>query len=52
MKTKEKNTDNLVTVSEMALLTLVAAKLEGVVLFPEKIEEAKAFFASIETSVI
>ena len=52
MNTKETNTDNLVTVSEAGLLALVAAKLEGIVLFPEKIEEAKAFFANIEKSVL
>ena len=52
MKEKVTNMDNLVTVSETGLLALVAAKLEGVVLFPEKIEEAKEFFANIESSVI
>lgn len=52
METKETNIANMVTVSEASLLALVAAKLEGVVLFPEKVEEAKIFFSKITSSVL
>lgn len=43
MKTKDKKTNELVNVSEAGLLSLVAAKLKGRVLFPRRIEEAKKF---------
>lgn len=40
-KTGEKKT--LVTVPETGLLSLVASKLQNVVLFPEKLEKAKEY---------
>lgn len=52
MKTKETNTNDMTKISEAELLKLVATKLDGKVLFPEKIEEAKKFIANISSSVI
>jgi hypothetical protein len=39
-ETKEK----MVTVPESGLIALVASKLKGVPLFPERLEEAKEYF--------
>lgn len=41
MKTKENKKGNIVAVPESVLLTLVAARLKGRVLFPKKMEAAK-----------
>ncbi|MBC7722673.1 MAG: hypothetical protein H7068_11655 [Pedobacter sp.] len=43
MKTKETTSKELVSVSEKALLSLVASKLKDRVLFPQKIAEAKKY---------
>lgn len=52
MKTEQTKPEKVVKVSESELLALVAARLDGVVLFPEKIEEAKKFISNISASVI
>ena len=41
MKAKEKVSEKMVKVPESGLLSLVASKLKGRILFPEKVEEAK-----------
>lgn len=48
MKTKENKKDNLVTIPESTLLTLVAARLEGRVLFPKKVESAKRILENMK----
>jgi len=40
---KQKNKEKMVTVPEASLVDLVASKLKGVALFPEKLEQAKEF---------
>lgn len=40
---KAENKETLVTVPESGLLALVASKLKDVVLFPEKLEQAKEY---------
>ena len=40
---KGKNREKMVTVPEAGLVDLVASKLKGVALFPEKLEQAKEF---------
>ena len=40
---KGKNKEKMVTVPEASLVDLVASKLKGVALFPEKLEQAKEF---------
>jgi hypothetical protein len=40
---KAKNKEKMVTVPEAGLVGLVAAKLKGVALFPEKLENAKEY---------
>jgi hypothetical protein len=40
---KAKNKDKMVSVPEAGLVALVASKLKGVALFPEKLERAKAY---------
>jgi hypothetical protein len=50
MKTKEKDTERMVQISESGLLSLVASKLKDRLLFPEKVEESKKFFSKIKFS--
>jgi hypothetical protein len=50
MRTKKKNSDKLVKISESALLSLVADRLKDRVLFPEKVEEARKYIRSIKVS--
>ena len=50
MKTKEKNTEKLVRVSESGLLSLVASKLKGRILFPEKVEDAKQYLKQVKNN--
>jgi hypothetical protein len=40
---KRENREKMVTIPEASLVDLVASKLKGVALFPEKLEQAKAF---------
>jgi len=40
---KAKNKEKMVTVPEAGLVALVAARLKGVALFPEKLEKAKEY---------
>jgi hypothetical protein len=40
---KTKNKERMVKVPESTLIDLVASKLKGVVLFPEKFENAKEY---------
>jgi len=47
MELKEKKQETMVTIPEKDLLSLVAAKLKGRVLFPKKHEEAKKFLETI-----
>ncbi len=49
MKTKE-DTKSMVKVPESSLLSLVADKLKGRVLFPEKLESAKKHLSQITIS--
>jgi hypothetical protein len=48
MKTKENMTEKLVKVPQKGLLSLVADKLKDRVLFPQKIEDAKAYLKNVE----
>jgi hypothetical protein len=50
MKAQQKKEAKMVTVSEEALLSLVAHKLKGRVLFPKKLEEAKAHLKNAKIS--
>lgn len=52
MKAKEKQTENLVKVSESGLLSLVATKLKGRILFPEKVESAKNYIKHVVSSAL
>ncbi|WP_316813846.1 hypothetical protein [Pedobacter heparinus] len=52
MKNKKSSKDNLVKVPESALLSLVAYRLKGQVLFPEQIKRAKDLIKNIKTSVL
>ena len=40
---KAENKEKMVTVPEAGLVALVASKLKGVALFPEKLEKAKEY---------
>lgn len=51
MRTEEKN-EKLVKIPESDLLSLVADKLKGKVLFPEKIAKAKAYLKEVKTSAL
>lgn len=51
MKTEAINT-KLVKVSESNLLSLVAKSLKDKVLFPEKVEKAKAYLSHVKKSAI
>jgi hypothetical protein len=51
MEIKERGPE-MVTVTESELLSLVAEKLKGRVLFPKKVEEAKQFINSVISSVL
>jgi hypothetical protein len=50
MKTKEKNAEKFVKVSESGLLSLVADKLKGRILFPEKVEDAKQYLKQVKNN--
>lgn len=52
MKTKATSSKEMVSVSESALLSLVAAKLKDRILFPQKIEEAKKYLQKVKTSAL
>jgi len=47
MKAKEKNVGNAMKASEQELLSLVAQKLKGRVLFPEKVKDAKKYLEHV-----
>jgi hypothetical protein len=51
MNSKENTRNELVTIPESALLSLVAAKLKDRILFPEKIEEIKKYLQQAEVKV-
>jgi hypothetical protein len=51
MKSQENN-KNLVKVPKSALLSLVAARLRGRVLFPERIEEAKKYLQKAQVKIL
>jgi hypothetical protein len=48
METTNNNMTELVKVSEAGLLSLVASLIEGVVLFPEKMEDAKDYLNNLQ----
>ena len=48
MKAKENKPINLVKVSDAELLSLVASKLKGKVLFPERVENAKKYLKNVK----
>jgi hypothetical protein len=48
MKAAQNNVQTLVKVPEMALLSLVAAKLKGRIFFPEKVESVRKHLDSIK----
>lgn len=48
MKDKETTSKRMVKVPETSLLSLVASKLKGKVLFPRKVEDAKAFLKKVK----
>ena len=50
MKAKEKHTEKLVKVSESGLLSLVADKIKGRVLFPEKVEDARQYLKQVKNN--
>lgn len=50
MKTKKTKSKKMVKVTEAGLLSLVAAKLKGKVLFPQKVEEAKSYLQKVKTT--
>jgi hypothetical protein len=50
MRTKKKNTGNLIKMSDTAFLSLIADRLKDRILFPEKIEEARNYIKSIKVS--
>jgi hypothetical protein len=41
MKHKETNSPELVKVSKSSLIALIASQIQGKILFPKKVEEAK-----------
>jgi len=47
MKTEKEEPEEMVKVPETGLLSLVASKLKGRILFPDKVEEAKALVKNI-----
>ena len=49
MKTKENTAENFVKVPESALLSLVARDIKGRVLFPEKLQKAKAYVKKMQS---
>jgi len=50
MKTEKANQEKMIKVPESVLLALIAAKLKGKVLFPEKLERARKYVKSIVSS--
>ena len=52
MKTKKPNNEKLIQISESALLSLVADRLKGRVLFPEQVESSRKFLRSVTKNVI
>lgn len=49
---KVKNKEKMVTVPEAGLLDLVAAKLKGVALFPEKLKSAKEYLEKAKVKTV
>ena len=49
MKTKAIGSKELVKVPESSLLSLVASKLKGRTLFPQKVENAKKYLQHVKT---
>jgi len=47
MKTKKEKLEKMVRVPESGLLSLVASKLKGRILFPDKVEDAKILVKNI-----
>lgn len=47
-ETKEKQTEELVSVPKQGLLSLVASRLMDRNLFPQKVEEAKKYFRKLK----
>lgn len=52
MKTIGNKKETMVKVPESALLSLVAEKLKGKVLFPNKIESAKKYLRKVKHSTL
>jgi hypothetical protein len=52
MKSSDKDTEQMVQVTEAKLLSLVGSKLKGRLLFPKKVEDAKKFFNKIKFSAL
>ena len=50
MKAKATKSKKMVKVPESGLLSLVASKLKGRVLFPEKIENAKKYLQKVKVT--
>ncbi|WP_157097969.1 hypothetical protein [Niabella ginsenosidivorans] len=48
METKKTKSKKLVKVTEAGLLSLIAAKLKGKVLFPQKVEDAKSHLQKVK----
>jgi len=48
IETKDQKAENKVSVTKKGLLALVAAKLNGRNLFPEKVENAKAYVRKLK----
>ena len=48
MKAKGNKTDKLVSIPEKGLLSLVSNQLKDRILFPQKIEEAKAYLKKVK----
>ena len=49
METKAKK-ERLIKVSESTILSLVAEKLKGTILFPEKVKSAKQYLSNIKST--
>jgi hypothetical protein len=50
MKSKNRDPERMLLITEKALLSLVSSKLKGRLLFPEMVEDAKKFFNKIKFS--
>jgi hypothetical protein len=49
MKAKENKAQTMVTIPTSLLLSLVATKLRGRVLFPKKVESARKYLENVKT---